>query len=317
MRRRDRWAGVVAVVMVATVLSACGDDDGGAGDGGATASSATGMGGDDGGAGAGGAGDGPSGGGGGVPGWDGEPLPTRLGTVGIDNLPDADGPEPEYGSATAYFFDYMGSTGCSRIVDGPCAAYRCGPAGPITSTEAGVITVTGTTPPVTLEPSAVGQADPSYTEVESEAPFWAEGDVVTVSAAGGAVPAFETTLVAPTRATITAPDLAQPVVVSRAAGLDLAWTVEGQGGELAVSIGLSGDPAYQLVCGFPLDDGAATIPAAMLALLPPGTDARLGLVSRAQEVLDVGGFEVTVVLASLARADGTPLGLAATKVTLE
>lgn len=321
MRWRGEHAkGLVAVAFVASVLVGCGDGAGGSGDDAAGPSTTGGAGG----AGAGGegpggpgAGGGDAGGGGDAPEWEGEPLPTRIGAVSIRTLPDADGPEPEYGAATAYFFDYDGSTGCSRIVDGPCAVYRCMPPDPITGTEAGVITVTGTTPPVTLEPDAVGQADPSYTKVQSEAPLWAEGDVVTVSAAGGVVPAFEATLVAPTRATITTPDLAQDVVVTRAAGLDLAWSAEGQGGVLAVSIGVPGDVAYQLVCGFPIDDGAATIPAAMLAHLPAGTDARIGFSNRADEIVDAGGFEVTVELVSLAHAEGAPLGLAATELTLE
>lgn len=99
-----------------------------------------------------------------------------------------------------------------------------------------------------------------------------DGDALHIATTGDRQPALAFDVVIPAKLAITAPMPANggvDFVVTRADGLDVAWT-GGAGGTIVVSIlqpALPGgrDDNYQLQCAFESADGAGAIPAAALA----------------------------------------------------
>lgn len=146
-----------------------------------------------------------------------------LSLVGCAQEEDAAPAPTGFGIIRLYeFYGWMGVNGCFR--DGPaapstacrtstigaCAVTECSipqqPSVPGPSTgpraTAGTISVVGL-----LADGGIGTASnaPSETGSDADSRFWAPGTTVTVSATGGRVPAFETTLKLPKPITLTSP----------------------------------------------------------------------------------------------------------------
>jgi hypothetical protein len=162
------------------------------------------------------------------------------------------------GGATARFW----TDACASEVQGECTIGSCTTA---TWQSAGVITVATTAGSIQIDPGA----DNSYPTKASQAPLYTPGETITISALGATVPAFNGTLVAPGKPTLTSP-LAQQgmLVIDRSHDFAFAWT---GGGSQDVWMTISGGNYMKwIACRYPASAGHATIPKAVLATLPAG-----------------------------------------------
>ena len=118
------------------------------------------------------------------------------------------------------------------------------------------------------------------------------GETVTITAAGGAVPAFTHTMEYPLVMLLTAPafdDTQTELVVSHSEDLELTWERGFEGLTLQVQSQSTGP---LLVCSFPSEAGAGTIQSELLSLLDPGTG--LLLLGVESDVVNAGDVEVTI-----------------------
>jgi hypothetical protein len=135
---------------------------------------------------------------------------------------------------------------------------------------------------------------------------------VTVTAAGGEVPAFTHTMTYPLLMLLTRPafdDVQTEYVASSAEDLVLEWDRGTPSHDLGIQT-VGGTAS--LFCSFPGEDGTGTIPSELLARLAPG--AELVLLGVQSEVLTAGEYDVTV---SSAGAVVTPDRLRRAKIVLD
>ena len=189
---------------------------------------------------------------------------------------------------------------CTSMTMGSCAASILGPrpnAPAIAS--AGTLSVTGGAMPLMQSPDGSG----AYPIVRVSSPLWAGGESLSVSASGGEVPPFATTLIAPGEMTVTSPawPAGGPTTIARADDLALAWNGSGVG---VVDVGLVGGStatqAAEIHCRFPLSAGQGVVPAAMLANLPAGSSGALLIFAMTPTTLTEGAWSVDVSLESAA-----------------
>jgi hypothetical protein len=153
---------------------------------------------------------------------------------------------------------------------------------------AGAIDVTGGLMPAHFTPLADGSYDP----VHLSSTGWNGGESLTVTAAGGGVPAFAGSLVAPKLATVSAPALpSADFMVDRSK--DLVFTFTGVASEtVIVTFGANTSDPTEVECVFAGSAGTGTVPAAALALLPAG-GGYFQVVSRARTELTAGSWNIT------------------------
>jgi hypothetical protein len=171
--------------------------------------------------------------------------------------------------------------------------------GPIS---AGAIAFSGGGHELTLTPSAG-----HYENLGDTATDWSAGTPITIMALGDWVSAFGGVVTMPEAATIQAvsPTLgppAQPALVSRAQDLSLRWTGATRG-NLEVDLFVCTQPASDGTCGmsstvqceFDATTGSGTIPAAALATLPITTAGQLSAMTRNQQTVNAGGFQIELL----------------------
>jgi len=190
--------------------------------------------------------------------------PEHLGFVTLSS--DA---TPPRALVNAAFFSDGPAFDCTETKLGACSYFACSSRTlPATTPHAGQISVAGASAPVTLAPTTDGFYDGSTIQQS----LWTGAEVLTISATGGEIPAFSETLIAPRRATVSAPSFAaSPWVLDRAQPLALAFG--GTDSEsLVITIGSldSGFDIAELECTFSTAAGQGTIGADALRLLPPG-----------------------------------------------
>lgn len=138
---------------------------------------------------------------------------------------------------------------------------------------AGRITVTGGTLPLSLTPDPDG----TYPTTGGPISLWSGGETLALAAAGGEVPAFQASLVAPSPITVTQPvrELGDAglgrLSVVRASGLTLTWTGSSQGTFQVYLSTAEATMAHAVTCTFASSTGTATVPAAALLKLPAGS----------------------------------------------
>ncbi len=128
---------------------------------------------------------------------------------------------------------------------------------------AGTIMVSGGNEDLAMVPEAG-----NYTPYQSDSPLFTGGETLEVSAAGGSVPAFETSLTAPGHLTVTGPMLpiGSPYPLDRSQDLILTWEGASAG---VVEVRLAGpqelpQPQTSIHCVFDVAAGQGTIPKAAL-----------------------------------------------------
>lgn len=167
---------------------------------------------------------------------------------------------------------------------------------------AGAITVAGADAPITLTPDGPAP-EARYSGASAT---WAPGATLTVTAAGGDVPAFSGQVVAP--AALDA--FIAPSSLSRSQPATIDWTA-GDGDAVWIwiyTVGATTATEHVLRCTVP-DTGSATVPAEALALLSAAEDAGLVLLYRVNYTdLVVGLSSVHLWAASWQRSQGVMIG---------
>lgn len=169
---------------------------------------------------------------------------------------------------------------------------------------AGIISISGRpgTRSILLMPDMRG----NYRPTNVMGAIWAPGETITYTATGGAVPMFMTTLTFPTPITVTRPmpmSILNPVMVSRAMGIDTAWMPGA--GNVTVMLGQGGIAGVQsftngvlVECVYPSSAGMGRVPPAALSDLTDQTgvipDAFIAVLARASNDVVAGEWIVTV-----------------------
>ena len=184
-------------------------------------------------------------------------------------------------SVSATFFDgpgYSNGKGCKLEVAGACTTIVCDftnggdvapPPGAFQS--AGAITITGTTPPFALDFDGGMMQYLVTPKVPNDKLLFAGGDLITVTAAGGDVPAFSGSVVAPTPLTVTSPTLGG-VTVDTTKDLVFTWTGSSVGKasfyvSTTTTTGGTVTSSSWAGCAFDASASTGTIPKAALAKL--------------------------------------------------
>ncbi len=223
------------------------------------------------------------------------------------------GYEPEAGPAGFVFFsmaeDGTGTVGA--VFDGtPVAASRCR----LTSTygacavfacpspaDAGATPAAGTLTfaAPSLDAGETVDADPTgFYEVTTPAPLFAPGDTLTVTASGGAVPAFgPTTVTAPGSIALASPALdGGALAVPTGSDLGLSWT-GGSAGSLAIltASGQTADGSLVVArCSYVAITDEGTLPAQVLGSLKGLSQGTVGWGQANIATIDAGAWEIGV-----------------------
>lgn len=198
-------------------------------------------------------------------------APGDLGGIfAISDSVTVDGGPRSLHRAGAFFTHLTGvdTTTTSKTI-GPCLVEKIGSGSSPDETDlsAGTIHITGGTKSVDLVPTAKKTYDP----VTGAVALWSGGETLTVAAEGKDVPAFTTSLVAPSKLTMTAPALPSPsanLSVTRSAPLSATWTGASSGQVVLYFDAATGSNAFSATCTFKASDGKAEVPAAAFADFP-------------------------------------------------
>ena len=139
-----------------------------------------------------------------------------------------------------------------------------------TAFSAGAVHLTGGSQKVDLVPSGT-----TYDLASGKTFLWHGGETITVTGDGKDVPAFTTTLTAPSKLTLTAPALPPTqndlLIVTKSVDFSATWTGASSGQMVLYFDAADGSMAYTSTCTFNASDGKATVPAAALAPFPKGS----------------------------------------------
>lgn len=193
-----------------------------------------------------------------------------------------------------------GAYACTATSDGSCTVTSCPPPNG-TSVGAGVITVTGTTPTLTVTPNADG----SYPTENNYEPttIWNGGETITATAAGDVVPAFTISGIAPANLAIQTPALppSGTLLIDRTTGLAFTWSSNGGG---TVTITLSVSPLV-VSCQFPQAPGGGIVPKAIIEQLPAVQQGTLTVLPTGAWTTNVSGWAITLQLLGQGTWGGT------------
>jgi hypothetical protein len=226
--------------------------------------------------------------------------------VGVINLAVNSATGAHNSVATVTFYDVnipqpMTVSNCTRTTAGSCIVESCpitgydllpapGPdmAGVIPPT-AGTITVTGTTPTLTLNPGLDGTYTPY---VNASASIFGGGENLDFQATGtgGQVGSFTQTLTAPNQVQLVAPGGAGQTI-SRAGDFTVTWT--GGSGEMQLILSPMAMPGTTLICNVSAMAQSMVIAGALLSQLPAGM-AALGVGTSQRKMFSVGAWFIGI-----------------------
>ena len=152
---------------------------------------------------------------------------------------------------------------------GPCEVKKVGSgtAPAEVDVSAGTIKISGGTKAIDLIPGA----DKTYDPVSGSAVLWNGGETLTVAGVGKDVPSFTTSLVAPSKLTVTMPTLpssAASLNVVRSAPFSATWTGASSGTVVLYFDAVTASNAFSATCTFKASAGSAQVPAAAFADFP-------------------------------------------------
>ena len=155
---------------------------------------------------------------------------------------------------------------------------------------AGMITITGGAQTITLTPTTTTPVDyPTPSNLPAD--LFDPADVLSVTAAGGTVPAFNGTVTAP--APIANPVL--PASISRANPPTITWTAGTSNGMWLWIAAINGQTLDLVWCRM-ADNGSFAIPAAAVALIPTASTSAIVYLWRTNTSnVNAGGFAVSLV----------------------
>jgi hypothetical protein len=175
-----------------------------------------------------------------------------------------------------------------------------------TAVSAGPITIRTDASDEVLSLDLTGGTAVMYDPLRFPEPQWMAGETLTVTGAGATVPPFEATVIVPPAIVFEVP--AEPAAADRVplendAPYTIRWTPvpDGLASIRFDQSTVAGDTwrRMSLECVFPAADGTATLPIeVMRALLPTdaGTTTFLAVGGAANVTLDIGGFDVRVMM---------------------
>ena len=159
--------------------------------------------------------------------------------------------------------------------------------------DAGVITITGGKVPVTLTPNAMS----AYALVSDPAKdLFDGGEMITITAAGGTVPAFTASLTASVGVDVTLPlepPNKGPLPVDRTSDLVFTWN---NGGPGDVIVFLNDGVGSRVYCTFSSAAGTGTVPKAALAKLSAGSKGSFGVASITLKTVTVGSWPIQLAV---------------------
>lgn len=257
------------------------------------------------------------GGGGASGGGSGWSIPVDGGTAryGVVAITEDSVGIPANASVVAFFAELTRAPrpNCTSGTYGPCTTLSCVPIDGglipdvIVSHGAGTVTITGTAQDGGTVVFPWNNATNSYSYpfiTYRDTHLFNSGDVLTMSAAGGEVPAFSGNVVAPGTLTLTSPDsqtclpgFPASCTLDRSSPLTVTWS-GGVSGTAIVMLEVNTDryTPNQVSCTVPAATGSLTIPAAALATLPAALNGTLTLESQGLTELDVGAYHLFLQL---------------------
>lgn len=136
-------------------------------------------------------------------------------------------------------------------------------------------------------------------------------EMLTLSASGSdaGVPAFSSTIVAPSKLTVTAPVCASNGCpnVNRGGAMTFNWSANGQTGRViaTIEVGVNSMETQRLVCKTDVTTGSLTIPPTTLSLLKVGATGSLLLSNVAEKQFAVGAYLIQYQVSTSGLAGST------------
>ena len=207
-------------------------------------------------------------------------------------------------SVTALFAsggDANGTAACQVTKLSPCVVRTCPsvPPDPTSRFEsAGTLTVTGGAFPVSIDPQHT-TTDPTKIAQGTDYGYassvgkqlYVGGEALVVSTPGASVPALATTVAAPSAITLLTP--AAGATIDPAGPLSLTWTPNATATFLALDLSTNAcGITTHVVCTFPAQDGAASVPAGALASLHGSVTASVS--GLGTQLVNAGDYIMTV-----------------------
>ena len=211
------------------------------------------------------------------------------------------------GSVSASFSETIepaSPDGCVETTQGDCTLIECPPFEGESAVQeprqAGDFTIEGTTVAAELVYDEAGY----YSFYYGGNVIYEAGDELSVTTTGDDVPAFSATVVAGGHAIVTTPT-ASNLSYSRDEAMDFVWTVEGSGGRLLAYLSTYQEDGTSaaIYCDWPMEDGEASMPAAIMGALPATTDASLSLYDYATVATSAGDWNIEVATQGTPAAD--------------
>ena len=133
---------------------------------------------------------------------------------------------------------------------------------------AGIVRLEGGKTAIALMP----KADKSYAAISGTEALWSGGETLTVRATGQDVPPFMATLEAPSKITLTAPNMtaAGDLTVSRSGGVSAVFNGASSGAVVLYFDIAASSNAFTATCTFDVSSGTARVPASAFADFPAG-----------------------------------------------
>jgi hypothetical protein len=202
--------------------------------------------------------------------------------------------------SAAFLNTVMTGTGnvCNVTTMGSCQITKCQAADGgnlmITSTpeSAGSVTVSGGQ--FAMDQVMMPDSSGRYMGKTGQTLAFKGGDMLHFVGAGATVPAFDQMLAAPTRISVSSPNLmgGMPVQVNRMNDLMIMWTsTDNTPGSVVVSLNKGGLDGVFVSCTFMASDGMGTVPVGVLSNFSAGT-GQISIVSEASSMVAAGAYQV-------------------------
>jgi hypothetical protein len=165
-------------------------------------------------------------------------------------------------------------------------AFDAGPSSAILAS-AGTLTISSPSQQLVLPP------DSGYFSYGG-APLFSAGDLVTISATGAEVPAFNTSITAPAAVVVTGlPSDGGALLIDRQSGYTVTWT----GATSDVYVELVGGNVF-IFCQPPAGASSQVFPPSALAGVPDGGTAQLAVFAEKLSVFHAGPWPVNLTIAN-------------------
>jgi hypothetical protein len=186
-----------------------------------------------------------------------------------DTTAGASGPKSSHraGASFTHVTSPDGTTKSKTV--GPCLVEIIGdgPAAKETDLSAGIVHITGGSPPIDLTP----KSDNTYGPSTGATSLYGGGESLVVTADGKDVPAFTTSLTAPGKITLAAPVItAGALTVKRSTGVSATFSGTSSGVVVLYFSATSASNAFAATCTFDASAGSGAVPAAAFADFPAG-----------------------------------------------